>query len=97
MRRANQATLRLRPEQPVGVGDDPDLKVTGGGQCLRMVRELEAKDLGLARHLSQSNFREADAAKALTEHERAQRAFLYNRERLKALRFAREATEAKSK
>jgi len=28
---SHQATLRLRPEQPVGVGDDPDLKVIGGG------------------------------------------------------------------
>jgi hypothetical protein len=42
-------------------------------------------------------FRETDAGKAMTEHERAQRAFQNNRERLKALRLAREAVEAKAK
>jgi hypothetical protein len=41
-------------------------------------------------------FREADAVKAMTEHEREQRAFQDNRERLKALRLAREAVEAKA-
>jgi hypothetical protein len=35
-------------------------------------------------------FKEVDAAKALSEHERAQKAFHENRERLKALRLARE-------
>jgi hypothetical protein len=34
--------------------------------------------------------------KAMTEHERAQRAFHDNRGRLKALRLAREAMEAKA-
>jgi hypothetical protein len=42
-------------------------------------------------------FREVDTAKAMTEHERAQRAFQDNRERLKALRLAREAAQAKAK
>jgi hypothetical protein len=42
-------------------------------------------------------FRETDAAKAMTEHERAQRAFHENRECLKALRLAREAMEQESK
>jgi hypothetical protein len=41
-------------------------------------------------------FREADAAKAITEHERAQKAFHANRERLRDLRLAREAEQAKS-
>jgi hypothetical protein len=41
-------------------------------------------------------FREAEASKAMTEHERAQRAFQENRERLKALRLAREAAAAKA-
>jgi hypothetical protein len=36
-------------------------------------------------------FKEVDAAKALTEHEREQKAFYENRERLRALRLAREA------
>jgi hypothetical protein len=42
-------------------------------------------------------FRDADAAKAVTEHERAQTAFQENRERLKALRLARETLDAKAK
>jgi hypothetical protein len=41
-------------------------------------------------------FREADAVKALTEHERTQKAFYENRERLRALRLAREAEQPKS-
>jgi hypothetical protein len=36
-------------------------------------------------------FREAEAVKAMTEHERRQKAFHDNRERLKAMRLAREA------
>jgi hypothetical protein len=42
-------------------------------------------------------FKEADAAKAMTEHERAQKAFQENRERLKALRLAREAGDLKAR
>jgi hypothetical protein len=42
-------------------------------------------------------FKEVDAAKAMTEHERAQKAFQENRERLKALRLAREAGDPKAK
>jgi hypothetical protein len=42
-------------------------------------------------------FKEADATKAMTEHERAQKAFKENRERLKALRLARDAEDAKAK
>jgi hypothetical protein len=42
-------------------------------------------------------FKEADAAKAMTEHERTQKAFYKNRERLKALRLAREANVPKAK
>ena len=41
-------------------------------------------------------FREVEAAKAMTEHERAQRAFHENRERLKALRLARETQQTKN-
>jgi hypothetical protein len=41
-------------------------------------------------------FREVDAARAMTEHERAQRAFHENRERLKALRLARETQQTKN-
>jgi hypothetical protein len=42
-------------------------------------------------------FREAEASKNMTEHERAQSAFQANRERLKALRLAREAEVAEAK
>jgi hypothetical protein len=42
-------------------------------------------------------FKEADAAKAMTEHDRAQKAFHENRERLKALRLAREIEQTKAK
>jgi hypothetical protein len=38
-------------------------------------------------------FRQVDAEKAMTEHEIAQKVFHANRERLKAERLAREATE----
>jgi hypothetical protein len=41
-------------------------------------------------------FKEADAAKAMTEHDRAQKAFHENRERLKALRLAREIEQSGS-
>jgi hypothetical protein len=42
-------------------------------------------------------FKEVDAAKAMTEHDRAQNAFHENRERLKALRLAREIEQTKAK
>jgi hypothetical protein len=38
-------------------------------------------------------FREVEAVKAMTDHEKAQNAFHENRERLKAERLAREAAE----
>jgi hypothetical protein len=33
---ASQATLRLRPEEPVRVGDDPDPKVIGRRSLVRL-------------------------------------------------------------
>jgi hypothetical protein len=42
-------------------------------------------------------FRQVDAAKAMTEHAIEQKAFANNRERLKAERLAREATDAETK
>jgi hypothetical protein len=42
-------------------------------------------------------FRQVDAEKAMTEYERAQKAFSNNRERLKAERLAREAAELRAK
>lgn len=41
-------------------------------------------------------FREAEAVKAMSEHERAQKAFFENRDRLKAARLAREAQQPKT-
>jgi hypothetical protein len=40
--------------------------------------------------------RRADAEQAMREHEAAQKAFYENRERLKALRLAREAKESRA-
>jgi hypothetical protein len=58
---------------------------------------LERKVITPAEREARKVFKEADAAKAMTEHERAQKAFQENRERLKALRLAREASVAKAK
>ena len=55
---------------------------------------FERKVITPAEREARKLFREAEAAKAMTEHERAQKAFQENRERLKALRLAREAEEA---
>jgi hypothetical protein len=62
-----------------------------------MSETFDRKVITPAEREARKVFGEADAAKAMTEHERAQRAFQDNRERLKALRLAREATEAKAK
>jgi hypothetical protein len=56
---------------------------------------FERKVISPAEREARKLFREADAAKAMTEHERAQRAFHENRERLKALRLARETQQTK--
>jgi hypothetical protein len=56
---------------------------------------LERKVISPAEREARKAFREVEAAKAMTEHERAQKAFHENRERLKALRLAREAEQTK--
>ena len=56
---------------------------------------FERKVITPAEREARKLFREADAAKAMTEHERAQKAFHENRERLKALRLARETQQTK--
>jgi cell division septum initiation protein DivIVA len=58
---------------------------------------FERKVITPAEREARKVFKEADAAKAMTEHERAQKAFQANRERLRALRLAREADDAKAK
>jgi hypothetical protein len=52
---------------------------------------FERKVISPAEREARKVFKEAEAAKAMTEHERAQKAFHENRERLKALRLSREA------
>ena len=61
-----------------------------------MSETFERKVITPAEREARKLFRDTDAAKAMTEHERAQRAFHENRERLKALRLARKAAELKS-
>jgi hypothetical protein len=58
---------------------------------------FERKIITPAQREARKAFKEADAAKAMTEHERAQKAFQENRERLRALRLAREAEDAKAR
>jgi hypothetical protein len=58
---------------------------------------FERKVMTPAERAARKFFREADASKVMTEHERAQKAFQENRERLKALRLAREAAASKSR
>jgi hypothetical protein len=57
---------------------------------------FERKVITPAEREARKVFREVEAAKAMTEHERAQRAFHENRERLKALRLARESQQTKN-
>jgi len=57
---------------------------------------FERKVITPAERQARKVFREVEAAKAMTEHERAQRAFHENRERLKALRLARETQQTKN-
>jgi hypothetical protein len=52
---------------------------------------FERKIISPAEREARKAFKEVDAAKALTEHEREQKTFHENRERLRALRLAREA------
>jgi hypothetical protein len=56
---------------------------------------FERKVITPAEREARKAFKEVDAAKAMTEHERAQKAFHENRERLKALRLARETEQTK--
>ncbi|MGY4480062.1 hypothetical protein [Bradyrhizobium sp. USDA 3364] len=51
----------------------------------------ESRTTTAAEREARKVFRDADAKKALPDHEREQRAFHANRERLKAERLAREA------
>jgi hypothetical protein len=58
-----------------------------------MVEELKDRRLVTrAQREARMAFRQVEAEKAMTDHERAQKAFHENRERLKAERLAREAS-----
>jgi hypothetical protein len=58
---------------------------------------FERKVITPAEREARKAFREVDVAKAMTEHERAQKAFQENWERLKALRLARDTEQTKDK
>jgi hypothetical protein len=56
-----------------------------------MSDNFERKVISPAEREARKAFKEVDTAKVLTEQERAQKAFQENRERLRALRLARQA------
>jgi hypothetical protein len=58
---------------------------------------FERKVITPAEREARKAFKQVNAAKAMTEHERAQKAFHENRERLKALRLARDSEHTKAK
>lgn len=58
---------------------------------------FEPKVMTPAEREARKVFREAEAKKAISEHEKAQKAFHENRERLKAERLVREAEALKAK
>ena len=58
---------------------------------------FERKVMTPAEREARKAFREVEAVKAMTDHEKAQNAFHENRERLKAERLAREAAEIAQK
>jgi hypothetical protein len=58
---------------------------------------FERKIISPAEREARKAFKEVDVAKALTVHENEQKAFHDNRERLKALRLAREAEKPREK
>jgi hypothetical protein len=55
-------------------------------------KTFERKVTTPAERKAQKAFRQVEAVKAMTDHEKAQKAFNDNRERLKAERLAREGT-----
>ena len=65
-------------------------------QGARMSDTFERKVMSPAERAARKLFKEAGASKTMTEHEFAQKAFQENRERLKALRLARETAAAKA-
>ena len=73
------------------------MKLQEMDQGSRMNDTFERKVITPAEREARKIFREVDAAKAMTEHERAQKAFHENRERLKALRLARETEQTKTR
>jgi hypothetical protein len=58
-----------------------------------MNETFERKMTTPAEREARKAFKDVESAKAMTEYERAQKAFHENRERLRALRLAREAEQ----
>ena len=62
-----------------------------------MADRISLKELTPEQRRALNAERKADAERAMEEHRRAQKAFYENRERLKAQRLAREASERRRK
>jgi hypothetical protein len=60
-------------------------------------KTFERKVTTPAEREARKAFRQVEAVKAMTDHEKAQKTFNDNRERLKAERLARQAAELKAK
>jgi hypothetical protein len=58
---------------------------------------FERKVITPAEREARKAFRQVEAVKAMTDHERAQKAFHENRERLKALKLSRDTDQTKTK
>jgi hypothetical protein len=70
----------------------PPIAGAKGEEMTKIPGEFEPpKPITKAEREARKAFRQLDAEKAMTEHEKAQKAFSANRERLKAERLAREA------
>ncbi len=68
-------------------------------RCIGMTEDYSArppKILTSEERKARDAARRADAEQAMREHEAAQKAFYENRERLRALRLAREAKESRA-
>jgi hypothetical protein len=63
----------------------------------RMNDTFERKLISPAEREARKAFKEVEVANAMSENDRAQKTFHENRERLKALRLARDAEQAKAK
>jgi len=72
--------------------------LSAGSRCLHMTEDISyrRKPLTPEQRQARDATRRVEAEKAMRDHEEAQKAFYANKERLKAERLARQATEEKS-